>query len=151
MKIVSPTFPVKCDVIYWKPHGRIKGYIRFSDYSHVLRSSVVDHKGHTIQLVIIAIQSSLYWYENSFTYISCKMRCYILETPWTYQRVYKTGVGANKNIEMKWVQQFSNELNDPHGRPHCIWAHINNHWSVNYDIHVYDTNFLEAILKIKKM
>ena len=24
MKIVSPTFPVKCDVIYWKPHGRIK-------------------------------------------------------------------------------------------------------------------------------
>ena len=40
MKIVSPTFPVKCDVI-------------------------------------------------------------ILETPWTYQRVYKTGVGENKNIEMK--------------------------------------------------
>ena len=28
MKIVSPTFPVKCDVIYWKPHGRIKGYIK---------------------------------------------------------------------------------------------------------------------------
>ena len=27
---------------------------------HVLLSSVVDHKGHTIQLVIIAIQSSLY-------------------------------------------------------------------------------------------
>ena len=26
---------------------------------------------------------------------------YILETPWTYQRVYKTGVGANKKIEMK--------------------------------------------------
>ena len=33
---------------------------RFSDHSHVLLSSVVDHKGHTIQLVIIAIQSSLY-------------------------------------------------------------------------------------------
>ena len=32
---------------------------------------------------------------------SCKMRCYILETPWAYQRLYKTGVGANKNIEMK--------------------------------------------------
>ena len=41
MKIVSPTFHVKCDVIYWKPCA------------------------------------------------------------WTYQRVYKTGVGANKNIEMK--------------------------------------------------
>ena len=27
---------------------------------------------------------------------SCKMRCYKLETPWMYQRVYKTGVGANK-------------------------------------------------------
>ena len=27
MKIVSPTFPVKCDVIYWKPHRHIKGYI----------------------------------------------------------------------------------------------------------------------------
>ena len=27
---------------------------------------------------------------------SRKMRCYILETPWTNQRVYKTGVGANK-------------------------------------------------------
>ena len=39
MKIVSPTFPVKCDVIYRKPHG--------------------------------------------------------------YQRVYKTGVGANKNIEIR--------------------------------------------------
>ena len=31
MKILSPTFPVKCDVIYWKPHGRIKGYINRSD------------------------------------------------------------------------------------------------------------------------
>ena len=39
---------------------------------------------------------------------------------WTYQRVYKTVVGANKNIKMKWVQQFSNELNDPHGPPHCL-------------------------------
>ena len=48
-----------------------------------------------IQLVIIAIQSSLY------CKISCTMRCYILETPWTYQRVHKAGVGANKNIEMK--------------------------------------------------
>ena len=28
MKIVSPTFPVKYDVIYWKPHGRITGYIK---------------------------------------------------------------------------------------------------------------------------
>ena len=28
MKIVSPTFPVKRNVIYWKPHGHIKGYIR---------------------------------------------------------------------------------------------------------------------------
>ena len=26
MKIVSPRFPV--NVIYWKPHGRIKGYIK---------------------------------------------------------------------------------------------------------------------------
>ena len=28
LKIVSPTFPVKCDVIYWKTHARIKGYIK---------------------------------------------------------------------------------------------------------------------------
>ena len=28
MKIVLPTFPVKCDVIYWKPHERIKGNIK---------------------------------------------------------------------------------------------------------------------------
>ena len=33
---------------------------RFSDYPHVLQGSVVDHEGHTIQLGIIAIQSSLY-------------------------------------------------------------------------------------------
>ena len=33
------------------------------------KSSVVDHEGHTIQLVIIAIQSRLYWNENSFAYI----------------------------------------------------------------------------------
>ena len=46
---------------------------------------------------------------------------------WTYQRVYKTGVGANYYIEMKRVQQFSNELNDPHGPPHCLGAHVNNH------------------------
>ena len=52
---------------------------------------------------------------------------------------------------MKWVQQFSNELNDTHGPPHCLGAHVKNHWTVNYYIHVYDTNFLEAILKIKKM
>ena len=45
---------------------------------------------------------------------SCKMRCYILETPCKIKGVHKTGVGANKNIEMKGVQQFSNELNDPH-------------------------------------
>ena len=44
---------------------------------------------------------------------------------------------------MKGVQQFSNESNDHHGPPHCVGA------QVNYDIHVYDTNFLEAILKIK--
>ena len=113
------------------------------------RSPGIIRKGRTIQLVIIAIQSSLYWNEKSFGYIACKMRCYLLETPWTYQKVYKTGVGTNKNIEMKWVQQFSNELNDPHGPPHCLGAHVNNHWTVNYDIHVYDTSFLEAILKIK--
>ena len=34
--------------------------------------------------------------------------------------VYKTGIGANKNFEMKRVQQFSNELNDPHGPSHCL-------------------------------
>ena len=28
MKTVSLTFPVKCDVIYLKPHRRIKGYIK---------------------------------------------------------------------------------------------------------------------------
>ena len=28
MKIISPRFPAKCDVIYWKPHGRIKGNIK---------------------------------------------------------------------------------------------------------------------------
>ena len=28
MKIVSPTFPVKCDVIYWKPYRRFKWYIK---------------------------------------------------------------------------------------------------------------------------
>ena len=28
MKIVSPTFHVQCDVTYWKPYGRIKGYIK---------------------------------------------------------------------------------------------------------------------------
>ena len=44
-----------------------------------------------------------------------------------YIGVYKTDVGANKNIEMKGVQQFSNKLNDPHGPPHCIGAHVNNH------------------------
>ena len=33
--------------------------------------------------------------------IYCKMRCYISETPWTHQKVYKTGVGANENIEIR--------------------------------------------------
>ena len=32
-----------------------------------------------------------------------------------------------KNIEMKGIQQFTNELNDPHGQPHCLGAHVNNH------------------------
>ena len=39
----------------------------------------------------------------------------------------KIGVGANKNIQMKGVQQFTIELNDPHGPPHCLGAHVNNH------------------------
>ena len=52
---------------------------------------------------------------------------------------------------MKGVQQFTIELNGPHGQPHWLSAHVDNHWTVNYEIHVYDTNFLEAILKIKNV
>ena len=63
----------------------------------------------------------------------------------------KTGVGETKKKEIKGVQQFAIELNDPHGPPHCLVAHVNNHRTVNYEIHVYDTNFLEAILKIKNV
>ena len=58
----------------------------------------------------------------------CKMRFYFYWKPHArIKGVYKTGVGANKNIEKKGVQQFSNELNDPHGEPHCLGAHVNNH------------------------
>ena len=32
-----------------------------------------------------------------------------------------------KNIEMKGIQQFTNELNDPHGPPNCFGAYVNNH------------------------
>ena len=32
-----------------------------------------------------------------------------------------------KNSEMKGIQQFTNELNDPHGPPQCLGAHVNNH------------------------
>ena len=35
----------------------------------------------------------------------------------------KTGVGANKNNEIKGVRQFTIELNDPHGPQHCLGAH----------------------------
>ena len=46
---------------------------RFSDYSHVLEVSVVDHKGHTIQLVIIAIK---YIEMKEFhPHFPIKMRC----------------------------------------------------------------------------
>ena len=41
-------------------HKHVCHNSRFSDHSHVLLSSVVDHKGHTIPLVITANQSSLY-------------------------------------------------------------------------------------------
>ena len=41
-----------------------------------------------------------------------------------------------KNIEMKEIQQFTNELNDPHDPSHCLGAHVNNHRTVNCDIHM---------------
>ena len=64
----------KICVVYLRMLFRMKAaYIFYFQYSfleiriinmyviiHVLQSSVVDHKGHTIQLVITEIQSSLY-------------------------------------------------------------------------------------------
>ena len=67
--------------------------------------------------------------ERVLTTFSCKMRCNKLETPCMNQRYIrrlKQVLVKIKNIEMK-VQQLTIELNDPHGLPHYLSAHVNNH------------------------